>query len=73
VAGEKLFVDWVGDGVPVFGPITGAAHNTRIFVVAHGATALGTDGEIGGGGRAIVFGAIVGRPANPASRSQSSR
>jgi transposase len=38
VAGEKLFVDWAGDGIAVFDPITGAAHNTRIFVAALGAS-----------------------------------
>jgi transposase len=38
VAGEKLFVDWAGDGIPVFDPITGAEHGTRIFVAALGAS-----------------------------------
>ena len=34
VAGEKLFVDWTGDAIPVFDPITGAEHGARIFVAA---------------------------------------
>jgi transposase len=38
VAGEKLFVDWAGDGIPVFDPITGAEHGARIFVAALGAS-----------------------------------
>jgi transposase len=38
VAGEKLFVDWAGDAIPVFDPITGAEHGTRIFVAALGAS-----------------------------------
>jgi transposase len=38
VAGEKLFVDWAGDGIPVFDPITGAAHGARIFIAALGAS-----------------------------------
>src|SRR6266702_4787401 len=33
VAGEKLFVDWAGDTIPVFDAITGAEHGARIFVV----------------------------------------
>jgi transposase len=38
VAGEKLFVDWAGDTIPVFDPITGAEHGARIFVAALGAS-----------------------------------
>jgi hypothetical protein len=38
VAGEKLFVDWAGDSIPVFDPITGAEHGARIFVAALGAS-----------------------------------
>ena len=38
VAGEKLFVDWAGDAIPVFDPITGAEHGARIFVAALGAS-----------------------------------
>ena len=38
VAGEKLFVDWAGDAIPVFDPLTGAEHGARIFVAALGAS-----------------------------------
>src|SRR6266496_2606221 len=38
VAGEKLFVDWAGDTIPVFDAITGAEHDARIFVAALGAS-----------------------------------
>src|SRR5207342_161794 len=38
VAGEKLFVDWTGDAIAVFDPITGAEHGARIFVAALGAS-----------------------------------
>jgi hypothetical protein len=38
VAGEKLFVDWAGDAIAVFDPITGAEHGARIFVAALGAS-----------------------------------
>ena len=38
VAGEKLFVDWAGDAIPVFDPITGVEHGARIFVAALGAS-----------------------------------
>ena len=38
VAGEKLFVDWAGDAIAVFDPITGAEHDARIFVAALGAS-----------------------------------
>ena len=38
VAGEKLFVDWAGDAIPVFDPITGIEHGARIFVAALGAS-----------------------------------
>jgi transposase len=38
VAGEKLFVDWAGDAIAVFDPITGAEHSARIFVAALGAS-----------------------------------
>jgi transposase len=38
LAGEKLFVDWAGDTMPVFDPATGAVHRARIFVAALGAS-----------------------------------
>jgi len=38
LAGEKLFVDWAGDAIAVFDPITGAEHGARIFVAALGAS-----------------------------------
>ena len=38
VAGENLFVDWAGDAIAVFDPITGAEHGVRIFVAALGAS-----------------------------------
>ena len=38
VAGEKLFVDWAGDTVPVFDPMTGEEHRAHIFVAALGAS-----------------------------------
>ena len=38
VACEKLFVDWAGDVIAVFDPLTGAEHGARIFVAALGAS-----------------------------------
>lgn len=38
VAGEKLFVDWAGDTIPVFDPVTGKEHRAHIFVAALGAS-----------------------------------
>jgi transposase len=38
VAGEKLFVDWAGDTIPVFDPATGEEHRAHIFVAALGAS-----------------------------------
>ena len=37
-AGEKLFVDWAGDTIPVFDPADGGEHRARIFVAALGAS-----------------------------------
>jgi transposase len=37
--GEKLFVDYSGDGVPIVDPLTGEIHLTQIFVAV-----LGTPG-----------------------------
>jgi hypothetical protein len=38
LAGEKLFVDWAGDTMPVFDATTGEEHLARIFVAALGAS-----------------------------------
>jgi transposase len=38
VAGEKLFVDWAGDTIPVFDAATGEEHRAHIFVAALGAS-----------------------------------
>ena len=38
LAGEKLFVDWAGDTMPVFDPTTGEEHRAHIFVAALGAS-----------------------------------
>jgi transposase len=38
LAGEKLFVDWAGDTMPVFDPTTGEEHRVHIFVAALGAS-----------------------------------
>jgi transposase len=38
LAGEKLFVDWAGDTMPVFDPITGEEYCTHIFIAALGAS-----------------------------------
>src|ERR1700680_3024593 len=38
LAGEKLFVDWAGDTMPVFDPTTGEEHCAHIFVAALGAS-----------------------------------
>ena len=38
VAGERLFVDWAGDTIGVFDPVTGEEHRARIFVAALGAS-----------------------------------
>ena len=37
LAGEKLFVDWAGDTMPLFDPTTGEEHRVHIFVAALGA------------------------------------
>jgi transposase len=36
--GEKLFVDWAGDTIPVYDPTTGAAHAAQLFVAVLGAS-----------------------------------
>ena len=38
LAGEKLFVDWAGDTMPVFDPATGEERRAHIFVAALGAS-----------------------------------
>jgi hypothetical protein len=38
VAGEKLFVDFAGDTVPVFNAVTGEARESKIFVAVLGAS-----------------------------------
>jgi transposase len=38
LAGEKLFVDWAGDTLPVFDPTTGEERRVHIFVAALGAS-----------------------------------
>ena len=38
VAGEKLFVDFAGDTMPVFDAITGEVRETKIFVAVLGAS-----------------------------------
>ena len=38
VAGEKLFVDFAGDTVPVTDPVTGDARQAHVFVAALGAS-----------------------------------
>jgi len=38
LAGEKLFVDWAGDTMPVFDSTTGEEHRAHIFVAALGAS-----------------------------------
>lgn len=37
-AGEKLFVDFAGDTMPVFDPVTGEVRDTKIFVAVLGAS-----------------------------------
>jgi transposase len=38
LVGDKLFVDWAGQTIGVVDPLTGAVHQTRIFVAALGAS-----------------------------------
>src|SRR3974390_894013 len=38
LAGDKLFVDWAGDKVPVIDQLTGEAHEASIFVAVMGAS-----------------------------------
>jgi transposase len=38
VAGDKLFVDWVGDTIPVIDAATGEVHAAHLFVAALGAS-----------------------------------
>lgn len=37
-AGDKLFVDYAGDSVPVVGRLTGEIHQAQIFVAVLGAS-----------------------------------
>ena len=36
--GEKLFVDWAGDTIPIYDPSTGEAHPAQLFVAVLGAS-----------------------------------
>jgi len=38
VAGDKLFVDWAGDTVPIIDPMTGEVQEAHLFVAALGAS-----------------------------------
>jgi transposase len=38
VAGDKLFVDWAGDTVPIIDPMTGEVHAAHLFVAVLGAS-----------------------------------
>jgi transposase len=38
VAGDKLFVDWAGDTVPIVDPMTGEVHEAHLFIAAFGAS-----------------------------------
>jgi transposase len=38
VAGDKLFVDWAGDTVPIIDPMTGEVHEAHVFVAVLGAS-----------------------------------
>ena len=38
LAGDKLFVDWAGDTVPIIDPLTGEVHEAHLFVAALGAS-----------------------------------
>jgi len=38
VAGDKLFVDWAGDTVPIIDPMTGEVHEAHLFIAAFGAS-----------------------------------
>jgi transposase len=36
VAGDKLFVDWAGDTVPIIDPMTGEVHEAHLFIAVLG-------------------------------------
>ena len=38
VAGDKLFVDWAGDTVPIMDPMTGEVHEAHLFIAVLGAS-----------------------------------
>ena len=38
IDGEKVFVDFAGDTIDIFDPITGEAHAMKLFVAAMGAS-----------------------------------
>src|ERR1700752_2143613 len=38
IAGDKLFVDWAGDTVPIIDAMTGEEHEAHIFVAVLGAS-----------------------------------
>jgi transposase len=38
LAGDKLFVDWAGDKVPIIDPMTGEVHEAHLFIAALGAS-----------------------------------
>src|ERR1700733_11047404 len=53
VAGDKLFVDWAGDTVPIIDPMTGEVHEAHLFLAVLGAHANTLD-FLGGGPKAAV-------------------
>lgn len=38
LGGEKVFVDFAGDTIDIFDPVTGEAHSMKLFVAAMGAS-----------------------------------
>ena len=38
LAGDKLFVDWAGDTVPIIDPMTGEVHEAHLFIAVLGAS-----------------------------------
>jgi transposase len=70
-AGEKLFVDYAGDTVPVFDQITNAERPAHIFVAALGASnytyaeARWSEGLSNNAAERELRGIALGRNTNP--------
>ena len=78
VAGDKLFVDWAGDTVPIIDAMTGEVHDAHLFVAVLGASSY-TYAEARWsetlpdwiGAQQLRMIACPGRPANGGTRREA--